>query len=265
MRLDLYLVKGQWFTSRTMAAEAIRKGWVMVDGIQQLKPSFQVDEAVIHNIDINTAELCPYVSRGGLKLEKAIHIFHLDFTGKLVFDIGASTGGFTDCALRHGAEKVWAVDIGTSQLHASLKENARVISLENTDIREFIPEDHGVPYVDFVVCDVSFISLQHIIPHLTRFLKPEGLAVLLVKPQFEAGPQYLNKSGLVKDIKVHIQVLRKVDNWLNAERFKINQLTYAPLHGKAHNIEYLILVSRSGENFTIDDKLLSEAFVKNGW
>lgn len=265
MRLDVYLVKGNWFISRTLAAEAIRKGWVSLDGIQQLKPSFQVDELAPHIVEINTAELCPYVSRGGLKLEKAIHVFQLDLAGKIVLDIGASTGGFTDCALKHGAAQVWAVDVGTSQLHASLRDNARVISLENTDIRGFDPEAKGVPRVDFVVCDVSFISLHHIIPHLTRFLDPEGLAVLLVKPQFEAGPQYLNKSGLVKDVKVHMQVLRKVEYWLNTEGFKLNQLTYAPLQGKAHNIEYLIMVSRTGENCTIEDKLLVEAFAKNGW
>jgi len=265
MRLDVYLVKGQWFASRTLAAEAIRKGWVKVDGQLVNKPSLSVDEMLPHVVEISTEELCPYVSRGGLKLEKAIHDFSLNLKGMLVLDVGASTGGFTDCALKNGAARVWAVDVGTSQLHASLKTHPQVVSLENTDIRTLDVSSIGMPPVDLVVCDVSFISLRHIIPHLFRFLKPEGEAVLLVKPQFEAGPSGLSKSGLVKDPKTHLQVLLSVAGWLAAEGFILKNLTCAPLQGKEHNIEYLSLAGRKGSSWVITSKLIEEAFEKNGW
>ncbi len=265
MRLDVYLLKGQWFASRTLAAEAIRKGWVKVDGQLVNKPSLSVDEMLPHVIEISQEELCPYVSRGGLKLEKAIHDFGLNLDGKLVLDIGASTGGFTDCALKNGAAWVWAVDVGTSQLHASLRVHPQVVSFENTDIRTLDVSSIGLPHVDLVLCDVSFISLRHIIPHLSRFLKPAGEAVLLVKPQFEAGPGYLNKSGLVKDPKTHLQVLLSVAGWLAAEGFILKNLTYAPLQGKDHNIEYLALAGRKGRSWVITSELIEEAFEKNGW
>ncbi|MDK2910271.1 MAG: rRNA (cytidine1920-2-O)/16S rRNA (cytidine1409-2-O)-methyltransferase [Bacteroidales bacterium] len=265
MRLDVYLVKGQWFASRTLAAEAIRKGWVKVDGQLVNKPSLSMDEMHPHVVEISTDELCPYVSRGGLKLEKAIHDFNLNLKGMLVLDVGASTGGFTDCALKNGAARVWAVDVGTSQLHASLRAHPQVVSLEKTDIRTLYVSTIGLPPVDLVVCDVSFISLRHIIPHLSRFLKPEGESVLLIKPQFEAGPGYLNKSGLVKDLKIHFQVLRSVVDGLLIEGYILKNLTYAPLQGKEHNIEYLALVGRKGESWVLNEKLIEDAFEKNGW
>lgn len=266
MRIDVYLFKENFIESRTLAAETIRKGWVRVDGTVIKRPSFIVDESIPHAIEIAFEELCPYVSRGGLKLEKAIENFKLVLDGKLVLDIGASTGGFTDCALKKGAAQVWAIDVGTSQLHKSLRVHSQVISLEDTDIRALEPERAGIPPVDVITCDVSFISLKHIIPHLTRFLKKDGCAVLLIKPQFEAGPTHLGKAGLVKDKKVHQHVIQNIANWLQLEGFHMNKLTYAPLQGKHHNIEYLALAS-GGDNilWSYSSEIIEEAFKKNGW
>lgn len=265
MRLDVYLVQGQWFSSRTQATEAIKKGWVKIDNLLVTKPSFVVDENQAHSIEVATQEFCPYISRGGLKLEKAIQFFSLSFEGGLVLDIGASTGGFTDCALQKGALRVWAVDVGTSQLHPSLRADSRVVSLENTDIRSLDPHMASIPSVDWVVCDVSFISLRHIIPHLHRFLKPAGGAILLVKPQFEAGPENLNKKGLVKNQKVHQRVLRDVLTWIESAGYKLAGLTYAPLQGKNHNIEYLALIQPQQASHLDVERVIDEAFRGNGW
>lgn len=265
MRLDVYLVQGQWFSSRTQAVEAIKKGWVKLDNKLVIRPSFMVDENTPHLVEIATGELCPYVSRGGLKLEKAIQHFSLHFEGCFVLDIGASTGGFTDCALQYGAAQVWAVDVGTSQLHPSLRAHSRVLSFENTDIRTLDPYKVSIPPLDWAVCDVSFISLRHIIPHLPRFLKPEGGAILLIKPQFEAGPENLNKGGLVKNPKVHHRVLRDVLTWIESVGYKFNGLTYAPLQGKNHNIEYLALI-QPGQTARLDvERVIDEAFKGNDW
>ncbi|MGC8864157.1 MAG: TlyA family RNA methyltransferase [Bacteroidales bacterium] len=265
MRLDIYLVQGQWFSSRTQAAEAIRKGWVKLDNKRITKPSFIVDENAPHQVEIATDELCPYVSRGGLKLEKAIYDFGFHFEGCLVLDIGASTGGFTHCALNHGASRVWAIDVGTSQLHPLLRADSRVMSLENTDIRTLNPQTVLIPCVDWVVCDVSFISLRHIIPHIPRFLKPEGGAILLIKPQFEAGPENLNKGGLVKKKSVHKKIIRDFVAWIEETGYQLRGFTYAPLQGKDHNIEYLAFIHAHGAQRVEVERVVDEAFKGNGW
>ena len=205
MRLDKLLVEKNYFSSREKAQLTISQKLVKVNGEIVDKSSKDIDEtATIEIIDIFNR----YVSRGGLKLEKAIIDFSLDFKGKRVLDIGASTGGFTDCALQAGADFVFAVDVGTEQLSPTLQNHPRVKFLENKDFRELSLEETGGKPFDFIVSDVSFISLTYIIPYLAPFLAEDGKLMLLIKPQFEAGASFLSKSGIVKDdkgLKISIQ------------------------------------------------------------
>ncbi len=234
MRIDQYLVKNNYFSSRTRAKEEIKNGNVYVDDKQILNPSFDYISGLIK---INN--VMPYVSRGGLKLEKAIKCFNLDFNGKIVLDIGASTGGFTDCALQHGASKVYAVDVGTSQLDLSLKTNNKVVSMEKTNILDAKINEK----VDIVVMDVSFVSIKHLLEALLKYLNENNYLVCLIKPQFEVG-KMINK-GIIKDKSIHIKVINDVISYLNDVGLYINKLTYSPIKGGSGNIEYLALVSKT--------------------
>ena len=187
-------------------------------------------------------EEIPYVSRGGLKLEKAISAFSLGLTGKTAMDIGASTGGFTDCMLKNGVTKVYAVDVGTDQLHENLKNDSRVINLEKTNIRT-LPESEAEK-TDFISIDVSFISLSLVLPHALRFLKDDGQIVALIKPQFEAGKSALNKKGVVKDAKIHLSVIKSVLEFSKNLGLFVSGLTYSPVRGPEGNIEYLVLLTK---------------------
>ena len=207
MRLDRFLTDNNFFPSREKAQTAIKHETVMVDGRIVTKASMEITEGMKVEV-INVFN--KYVSMGGLKLEKAIKDFGLDFVGKSVLDIGASTGGFTDCALQCGAAMVTAVDVGTDQLVASLRDDPRVTSIENKDFRELTPEDVQNRQFDFIVSDVSFISLTYIIPYIDPFLKPDGQMMFLIKPQFEAGQSFLNKSGIVTDEKGYKTAIQKV-------------------------------------------------------
>ncbi len=178
MRIDQYLVINKYFTSRTKAKEEIKNGHVYVNDKQILSPNYDYTNGIIKIIN-----QMPYVSRGGLKLEKAINYFNLDFNDKVILDIGASTGGFTDCALKHGARKVYAVDVGTSQLDEGLKNNPKVVSQENTNILDAKINEK----VDILVMDVSFVSIKHLLDALLRFLDDDNYLVCLIKPQFEVG------------------------------------------------------------------------------
>ena len=191
--------------SRSEAENWIRLGRVRVGGQTAAKPGLFVDESV--PIELAVSER--YVSRAGLKLAGAAKAFNLDFHSKTVLDIGSSTGGFTDFALQHGAKKVYAVDVGTEQLHPSLRGNKRIELYEKTDIRDFVPNQS----VDIVVCDVSFISLREILPHVAKnIMQPETILVAMVKPQFEAGKHQVNK-GVIKNDKVRRQILADFENW----------------------------------------------------
>ena len=191
--------------SRSEAENWIRLGRVRVGGRAAVKPGLFVDESA----PIELAALERYVSRAGLKLAGAAKAFNLDFHNKTVLDIGSSTGGFTDFALQHGAKKVYAVDVGTEQLHPSLRGNKRIELYEKTDIRDFVPNQS----VDIVVCDVSFISLREILPHVAKnIMQPETILVAMVKPQFEAGKHQVNK-GVIKNDKVRRQILADFENW----------------------------------------------------
>lgn len=241
MRLDKYLTDNNFFPSREKAQTAIKHETVMVDGRIVTKASMDITDVMrVEVIDIFNK----YVSMGGLKLEKAVKDFGLDFAGKTVLDIGASTGGFTDCALLHGASCVTAVDVGTDQLVASLRGDSRVVSIENRDFRELTPEEvHGQRF-DYIVSDVSFISLTYIIPFVDPFLEPDGKMVFLIKPQFEAGPSFLSKSGIVTDEKGYKTAIQKVVSCALIHRYYLHNLAMSTLFEKQKNVEFLALFSR---------------------
>ncbi len=249
MRLDKYLTDNGFFPSREKAQTAIKHKTVMVDGSVVTKASMDVTAGMrVEVVDVFNK----YVSMGGLKLEKAIKDFGLDFSGKRVLDIGASTGGFTDCALQHGALAVSAVDVGTNQLAEVLRNDLRVTSLENRDFRELTLEDVGNQNFDFVVSDVSFISLTYVIPYVDPFLKPDGLMMLLIKPQFEAGPSFLGRSGIVTDEKGYKTAIQRVVNSALNSRFYLQRLSISTLFEKHKNVEFLALFSRTPSRFTPD-------------
>jgi 23S rRNA (cytidine1920-2'-O)/16S rRNA (cytidine1409-2'-O)-methyltransferase len=226
MRLDKLLVEKKYFSSREKAQLTISQKLVKVNGEIVDKSSKDIDEtATIEIIDIFNK----YVSRGGLKLEKAITDFSLDFKGKRVLDIGASTGGFTDCALHAGADFVFAVDVGTEQLSPTLQNHPRVKFLENKDFRELSLEETGGKPFDFIVSDVSFISLTYIIPYLAPFLAEDGKLMLLIKPQFEAGASFLSKSGIVKDDKGLKISIQKVELEAINNGYFLNKLSISTL------------------------------------
>jgi len=246
MRLDKYLTDNNFFSSREKAQTAIKHETVMVDGRIVTKASMEITDAMtVEVIDIFNK----FVSMGGLKLEKAVKDFGLDFSGKSVLDIGASTGGFTDCALQCGAAMVTAVDVGTDQLVESLRNDPRVHSIENKDFRELTPEEVQNQQFDFIVSDVSFISLTYIIPYVDPFLKPDGQMMFLIKPQFEAGPSFLNKSGIVTDEKGYKTAIQKVVSCALNHRYYLQKLSISTLFEKQKNVEFLALFSRVPSRF----------------
>lgn len=253
-RLDIRMTELNLVSSRMRAKELIDEGNVLVNGTPAKKAGQQVDET--DKIEL-TKEQCPYVSRGGLKLEKAIDVFGLDLKGMTCMDIGASTGGFTHVMLLNGAEKVYAVDVGSDQLHPSLKENKRVFNLEKTNIRTL---SHDlVPKVDFISIDVSFISLSLVLPNAKSFLKDDGMMVALIKPQFEAGKSALNKKGVVKDIKIHAKVIEEIIAFAKQTDLYPKALDFSPIKGPEGNIEYLVLLTKTETQSEID----IEKVVKN--
>ena len=233
-RLDQILTERGYYASREKAQRAILAGLIFIDGNCADKPGIKYDEEI--KIEVKGCD-CPYVSRGGLKLAKALEVFRLDAAAKTVLDIGASTGGFTDCLLKHGAKKVYAVDVGYGQLHWSLRNDPRVVVVEKTNARflnkEIIPET-----VDLAAIDVSFISLTKIIPAVLKLLHNEGDIITLIKPQFEAGKKMVKK-GVVKEPEVHIQVLHKIISVVQELGWYLQGLDYSPLLGPEGNREFL--------------------------
>ncbi|MBQ7681112.1 MAG: TlyA family RNA methyltransferase [Oscillibacter sp.] len=235
-RLDVRMTEAGLAESRQKAQALILAGLVTVDGKRVDKPGTQVADAA--EIAVKQA-LCPYVSRGGLKLEKAMSAFPVNLSGAVCADIGASTGGFTDCMLQHGAAKVYAVDVGYGQLSWKLRTDARVVCLERTNARYLSREEVPVP-LDFASVDVSFISLRLILPPLRALLRgDESRVVCLVKPQFEAGREKVGKKGVVRDRAVHREVLEQFLVNAAAAGFAVDGLTYSPIRGPEGNIEYL--------------------------
>lgn len=240
-RLDILLVKRNLVSSREKAKAAIQSGMVLVNGTRKEKKAgmFVEENAVIELI----GEPFPYVSRGGLKLEKALKTFQISLNGLVCMDIGASTGGFTDCMLCFGAKKVIAVDVGTNQLASKLKQEERVISMEQTNIRYVTPEQIGQK-VQFVSIDVSFISLTKILSVVVSLMEDRAKVVCLVKPQFEAGKERVGKKGVVKERAVHKEVLKQVLSFAIQVGFKFCNLTFSPIKGSEGNIEYLLYLMK---------------------
>ncbi|MCH5200290.1 MAG: TlyA family RNA methyltransferase [Oscillospiraceae bacterium] len=237
-RLDTELVQRSLTKSRTLAQTLIKDGIVYVNGGIVQKPSFEVTSA--DEITVK-GDLPKYVGRGGIKLEKAITDFGIKLDGCTCIDAGASTGGFTDCMLQNGAARVYAVDVGSAQLDEKLRADKRVISLENTDIRnaaEKIPEK-----ADFITADVSFISLKLVLPEIKNLLKPDGEAVALIKPQFEVGKSGLNKHGVVKNEALRAQAAEEIKCFAADLGFTVNGVMTSPITGGEGNIEYLIHLS----------------------
>lgn len=244
-RLDIILTKKNIFSSREKAKSSIMAGLVYVDGQRMDKPGAPVD----FDADITVKEnLCPYVSRGGLKLEKAIELFGFSLRDAVAVDIGASTGGFTDCMLKNGAKKVYAIDVGYGQLDWKLRNDPRVVNMEKVNVRYLKPgaiEEKA----DFISIDVSFISLSLVFPVAASLLSEEGALVCLVKPQFEAGRAQVGKKGIVRDSQVHRQVIEKVIGYGEDNGLYSHKLTYSPVTGTKGNIEYLLFMKKtlSGE------------------
>jgi ftsJ-like methyltransferase len=200
--------------------------------------NFNDDEKTV----IRIKDRLKYVSRGGLKLEKAIKVWELDFSGKTVLDIGASTGGFTDCALQNGAKKVYSVDVGTNQLDWKLRNDERVVSIENMHIKDLEPENLKNEKMDFIVIDVSFISLTKVIPYLNKFLNTEGKVIMLVKPQFEVGKEKIGKNGIVTEEQYHDEAIKKIISFIKDNSYKLIGVEESPIRGTKGNKEFLMLI-----------------------
>ncbi len=256
-RLDVLLVKKGLAPSREKAKAVIMAGSVYVDGQKEDKAGSVFDEESAQ-IEVR-GHVLPYVSRGGLKLEKALKVFPITLTNKICMDIGASTGGFTDCMLQNGAAKVYSVDVGYGQLDWKLRQDDRVVCMEKTNFRYMTPED--IPDVlDFASVDVSFISLDKILTPAYALLREQGEMVALIKPQFEAGREKVGKKGVVRDPKVHEEVISRIVRHADEVSFEVLDLSYSPIRGPEGNIEYLIHLKKNPERTVYPDIL--EVFEK---
>ena len=253
-RLDVLLVQEGYAASREKAKAIIMAGDVFVDGQREDKAGTTFDPSKI-KLEVRGSTL-PYVSRGGLKLEKAIRQFGLLLSDKICMDIGASTGGFTDCMLQNGAKKVYSVDVGHGQLDWKLRNDNRVVCMEKTNFRYMVPEDiEDEP--DFASVDVSFISLTKILLPARALLKENGEMVCLIKPQFEAGKEKVGKKGVVKEPAVHEEVIRKVVDFADLLGFEILHLDFSPIKGPEGNIEYLVHLRKNSQR-TLNTMNLTE-------
>ncbi|MBE6959219.1 MAG: TlyA family RNA methyltransferase [Ruminococcaceae bacterium] len=234
-RLDVLLTERMFAESRAKAQAIIMAGQVYVDGQKADKPGISYEETV--DIEVR-GETCPYVSRGGLKLEKALRDFGVKPMGFVCSDSGASTGGFTDCLLQQGAKKVFAIDVGYGQLDWKIRSDPRVVVMERTNIRYVTPEQLGEP-LDLSVVDVSFISLKIVLPAIKALLKPTGQVLCLIKPQFEAGRDKVGKKGVVRDPETHKEVLDMFVRLASDLQMNILGLTFSPVTGPEGNIEFL--------------------------
>lgn len=249
VRLDILLYEKGCFDSREKAKATIMSGVVYVNGQKSDKPGMQIPQDA--DIDIR-GNVLKYVSRGGLKLEKAIEQFGIVLKGKTALDVGASTGGFSDCMLKNGADKVYAIDVGYGQLAWSIRNNPKVVVMERTNIRNVKPDDIG-DLADFCSIDVSFISLKLVLPVVKTLIKNTGEVVCLIKPQFEAGRESVGKKGVVRDENVHIKVVNDFLQYAYNFGFSVKNLTFSPIKGPEGNIEYLAYITAAGgENADFD-------------
>lgn len=256
-RLDVLLVKRNLAESREKAKAIIMSGIVYVDGQKEDKAGSTFEETAAIEVRGTTLK---YVSRGGLKLEKAMTHFGLDLTGKVCMDVGSSTGGFTDCMLQNGAIKVYAVDVGHGQLAWKLRNDPRVVCMERTNIRYVTREEIKEP-VDFASIDVSFISLTKVLGPVKSLLTDEGQVVCLIKPQFEAGREKVGKKGVVRDKKVHLEVIRMVMEFAAGLGFELLNLEYSPIRGPEGNIEYLLYLQNRPDSAETVRNLIDPAAV----
>ncbi len=241
MRADVYLFENGYTKSRQSAKNLITEGRLLLDGKPCTKPSFEVPDGTTIEI---VGDEPKYVGRGGIKLDTAIEEFNITLEGYTCIDIGASTGGFTDCMLQHGAIKVYAVDVGHDQLDNKLLSDNRVINLEKTNIREVDLSTFDHSPVDFISVDVSFITLKLVLPKVLELLKSGGRAVTLIKPQFEAGKSNLNKHGVVKSEKVRKMVVNEIMMFAQSLGFTVLGVCQSPITGSKGNVEYLMYVSK---------------------
>jgi len=240
-RLDVLLTEQGYADSRSKAQAIIMSGLVYVDGQKADKPGISYEETVA--LEVRGA-VCPYVSRGGLKLEKALRDFGVKPEGYVCSDSGASTGGFTDCLLQQGAKKVFAIDVGYGQLDWKIRSDPRVVVMERTNIRYVTPEQLGEP-LDLSVIDVSFISLKIVLPTIKSLLKDDGQVLCLIKPQFEAGKEKVGKKGVVRDKATHKEVLDHFVDLARELEFSILGLTFSPVKGPEGNIEFLAHLTKA--------------------
>jgi len=243
-RLDEHLADVGVFDSRASAKAAVMEGRVSVDGRSDVKPGYQVtggEEITVSRPGHG------YVSRGGVKLSHALEVFDLDVSGKVVLDVGSSTGGFTDCLLRNGASHVIALDVGKGQLHWRLREDSRVTPIEGYNARYLRPGDLPVA-PELAVVDVSFISLTRVIGPVFGALPGDGEVVALVKPQFEAGREFVRKGGVIKDCEVHLQVLKRLADWFAEKGMALLGVTTSPIKGPRGNIEFFVRIGAAGRS-----------------
>lgn len=257
-RIDILLVDKGHFESRERAKKAIMAGLVFVDNQRCDKPGTEVKEEA--NILVKGNPI-PYVSRGGLKLEKAMKYFGVTLKDKVCMDIGSSTGGFTDCMLQNGAVKVFAIDVGYGQLAWKLRQDERVVCMERTNIRHVTIEDTK-EFADFASIDVSFISLKLVLPKAKELLSRDGEVVALIKPQFEAGKGKVGKKGVVRDKNIHIEVIEMISTFAVDNGFAILNLDYSPIKGPEGNIEYLIHLRNNNDDFTFDKESFDKKIVE---
>lgn len=257
MRIDVYLTEHGYTPSRQRARVLIEGGNVTVDGKKVTKPAYAIDESAAHQVEVT--DTLPYVGRGGLKLAAALDAFGIVPQGALALDIGASTGGFTDCLLQRGAAHVYAVDAGVGQLAQKLLADGRVTSLEHTNARELNPEMIGGTLADLIVMDVSFISATYILPRFPVLLREGGAAVCLIKPQFEVGKAMLGKGGIVKDQKAHRYAVERVLDAGAAVGLTAVGLIASPVTGGDGNREFLVhFVNRADDGRQIRDSRITE-------
>lgn len=256
IRLDVAVFEQGYAPSREKAKAIIMAGQVYVNNQKVDKAGTEIKPDDKLEVRGNTLK---YVSRGGLKLEKAMKEFPITLDGKICMDVGASTGGFTDCMLQNGAKKVYSVDVGYGQLAWKLRTDERVVNLERTNFR-YVTNEQIPDLIDFSSVDVSFISLKHILPVLNKLLCDNGQAVCLIKPQFEAGKEKVGKKGVVRDLSVHLEVVERIIALAVENGFSVMGLQFSPIKGPEGNIEYLIYLNKSAEPY-IDDSVDASALV----
>ncbi len=257
-RLDVLVTERGLAPSREKAKALIMSGSIYVNGQKEDKAGDMFDESC--EIVLQGKKL-PYVSRGGLKLEKALQVFPISLEGCTAVDIGASTGGFTDCMLQCGSVKVYAIDVGYGQLAYQLRQDARVINMERTNIRNVTPEDLPEK-ADFATVDVSFISLKHVLPVMRTLLKDGGQAVCLIKPQFEAGREKVGKKGVIRDKKVHEEVVKTVIRMAEEDGYEVLGLDHSPIKGPEGNIEYLLWLKTAESSAEEKNSFLTDEYIR---